>query len=231
MNEPPIGMKCSDCGCCLAAVKAGDDWLCWECDAGEPCKGKSAPQPPPAYRAVPTRPFVATPATMGTFAGEFAAIEANDPAYPKLEEKPAPVKEKPVTIHSSNKTTKRIPDDVRRAIIAADPSISHSDLARQHGISDVTVYTIRKKAGITLVKGARAGKSKRQIDGQRGGKVTQAKRRISRKQVDREANAALPEAKEVTISIQLNDVAIESLWKMLSTQQKQIAIRAALENA
>jgi transposase-like protein len=182
MNEVPIGAKCSDCGCCLAVVKAGDDFVCWECDAGEPCKGKRAPQPPPAYRAVPTRPFA------------------------------APVEEKTVTIHSSKKSTKRIPDDIRAAIISADPSISHSDLARKHGISDVTVFLIRKKAGISLVKGKRAAKPAKAAKPERRLKVaTIGKREIGK----------------LTVKIEIDENGADALWRAFTLEQKAIAIRAA----
>jgi hypothetical protein len=55
---------CVDCGCCLAVVPGQQ--ICWECDAGEPCKGKkqraaemlAAPRPevpiaPPASLVAP----------------------------------------------------------------------------------------------------------------------------------------------------------------------------------
>lgn len=41
MTQPPLGTKCSDCGSCYADIAIGDgSALCWECDAGEPCKGR-----------------------------------------------------------------------------------------------------------------------------------------------------------------------------------------------
>jgi hypothetical protein len=43
MTQPPLGTKCSDCGCCNANIAVGDgSALCWECDAGEQCKGNEA---------------------------------------------------------------------------------------------------------------------------------------------------------------------------------------------
>jgi hypothetical protein len=46
MTKPPLGTKCSDCGCCDADIAVGDgSALCWECDAGEQCKGNEATRP------------------------------------------------------------------------------------------------------------------------------------------------------------------------------------------
>jgi hypothetical protein len=47
---PPMGTKCSDCGCCPANVYAGEDALCFACDAGEQCAVKKAAQRTPAAR-------------------------------------------------------------------------------------------------------------------------------------------------------------------------------------
>lgn len=55
MNRPDAGVLCADCGCCLAQLFAGDDPLCWECDAGEPCRAKTQPAPAPIQVVKPTQ--------------------------------------------------------------------------------------------------------------------------------------------------------------------------------
>ena len=50
----------------------------------------------------------------------------------------------------------RIPEDVRAAILSAHPDVPHVVLARKHGISDVSVYTIRKNAGVATPKRAKS---------------------------------------------------------------------------
>jgi hypothetical protein len=32
MTSPPVGAICADCKAAPAAVQAGNDWVCWECD-------------------------------------------------------------------------------------------------------------------------------------------------------------------------------------------------------
>jgi hypothetical protein len=44
VETPPPGTMCVDCKCCAARIYAATDPVCWECDAGKPCKGK---QPAP----------------------------------------------------------------------------------------------------------------------------------------------------------------------------------------
>jgi hypothetical protein len=45
MTKPPLGAKCSDCGCCDADIAVGDgSAICWECDAGEQCNADDAPK-------------------------------------------------------------------------------------------------------------------------------------------------------------------------------------------
>lgn len=113
MTTPPIGMRCTDCGCCFATVKAGDDWLCWECDAGEPCAGNQEVPAPGSERIA---------------------------AAPESKEAP---RGESMSIKSKIGRGKRIPVEVRRAIANADPLASHTDLARKYGVSDVSVRSIR----------------------------------------------------------------------------------------
>ena len=142
MRRPPAFTKCLDCGCCYADLYADKDPICWACDAGEPCKAKAV-----------------------------AAATAHNrlPPQPQPSPQPAPsVQEKPMGIASTHHRTTRISDEVRAAIIAADPSVKHAELARKHGISDVSVFTIRKAAGIVRAKAPRsktAPKAARSTDG------------------------------------------------------------------
>jgi hypothetical protein len=47
---PAPGTKCADCGRCQADVFAGEDALCFACDAGETCAAKKAAARAPAAR-------------------------------------------------------------------------------------------------------------------------------------------------------------------------------------
>ncbi len=81
------------------------------------------------------------------------------PSVPQPQPSPQPapsVQEKPMRIKSTHDNATRISDEIRAAIIAADPSVKHAHLARKYGISDVSVFTIRKAAGIFLAKGPRS---------------------------------------------------------------------------
>jgi transposase-like protein len=200
MSEVPIGKKCTDCGCCLATVKAGDDWLCWECDAGETCKAKrqaATPRPGP-------RPFKTSAAQI---------IQPPTPIKPK---------ENPVTVISSRTSNARISDEIRNAIIAADPSVSHSELARSHGVSDVSVYHIRKQAGIKLVKGTHAAKPKKRA-------ITPKLKSTLVKQTQIvKVPQPTPSVAKISISIDIDEEVAAGLWERFSLEDKAVAIRSVL---
>jgi hypothetical protein len=84
---PPQGAKCVDCGCCQATVYAGNDPLCWACDAGDH-KPKSA-APTTAVKNSPAR--VEIPARVETHT--HVAIAPAKPVPPlQKEEKTMPTK-------------------------------------------------------------------------------------------------------------------------------------------
>ena len=68
---------------------------------------------------------------------------------------PAKVLQEETTMEKQSKRGVRISEDVRAAILKADPGISHETLARQFNISGVSVGAIRKQAGIVRSKVAK----------------------------------------------------------------------------
>lgn len=180
MTEPPPGIKCADCGCCLATVKAADDWICWECDAGEPCKGKRIQQP-----AQPVEPI--------------------SPA--------APAEREEISM-SSNKQGQKISEETRSAILGESASISHADLARKYGISDVSVRKIRIDGGVHAPRHS-----------------TAAKPAIAAPKTQPTPIAPRPAAKPsgtVTVAIDIDAQRADAFWTKLSAEEKSVAIRAVL---
>jgi len=59
---------------------------------------------------------------------------------------PKPERKDAMSIRSGRGPGKRIDLETRRAVLAADPEISHSQLARELGISDPSVKNIRMRA-------------------------------------------------------------------------------------
>lgn len=193
MIQPPAGTLCADCGCCLAELYAGDDPICWACDAGEPCQAKRKAAPSDAKTQPTTSP---------------------SPAENK------PVEDKPVK-------TKRIPEEIKTAILAAAPTVSNMDLARQYDISNATVCTMRKKAGIVLVRGKNAAvpsvKNSSTVK-----KSTDVKfpTPLSRPAIE---TAPTPQSNTVAVTLNFTLDQLDAFWRNLPVEVKAVAITAALE--
>lgn len=132
---PPDGVMCVDCGCCQAKVYAGEDALCWACDAGNHPAGKlaqkTAPVEIPAIRLEPVRKV---------------EVEVK-------EERPVNVQEK---------KPYRTPDEIRAKIAAEPESESNCAVARKYGVSEPTARKIRLAAGVhsTASRGGHGGAHK-----------------------------------------------------------------------
>lgn len=200
MQRPPAFTKCVDCNCCYAELYAGKDPICWACDAGEPCKGK--------------------------LVGATRSHAKPSPPQPQPSPQPAPVQEKPMGIKSTHGRTTRISDEIRAAIITADPSVKHADLARKYGISDVSVFTIRKAAGIVLVKGPHAKR------GPNPGLARAAKAFAVAVSAPKQAAPKAPRVLEsdtfvVTLNLTLGE--LDAIFSKLPPDVKVVAISAALQ--
>ena len=130
-EAPPTGTKCEDCKCCLAVIYAGDVPVCWDCDLGQPCKGKKL-SPPPTVMARVER------------AGE--AVEQHSLKTGEALGRAAAATRKAEARASTKGTL--ISDALKVKILVADTAISHRQLARQLGTSDVTVRKVRLAAGV-----------------------------------------------------------------------------------
>jgi hypothetical protein len=102
------------------------------------------------------------------FDGEYLCAACDDGTHPALPEyHPAPpieiappvlepLKEnETMTITSRRGRGTPIDPAIKRAVLAASPSVSNSDLARKYKITDVTVGAWRRAAGIVTVKAKR----------------------------------------------------------------------------
>jgi transposase-like protein len=108
----------------------------------------------------------------------------------------------------------RISEEIRQAILAADPAVKHAELARIHGISDVSVYTIRKQAGIARVKGGGGGKVR---------KKKPAKKRAAPQVNPKEGLEEAGDEGDVEAALLSCELAVEALdqwWEHLSGKCK-----------
>lgn len=140
MPAPP-GKNCTECHCCPAVIAFGSELLCAACDDGShPVMKQPAERTAEIHVAVPE---ILAATSLGQLPAMTKAVEKTVRQQFR--------KEGPVT-RNSNIYRNRTTEEVRAQIIAADSTISHAALARQFDISDVTVYKIRREAGITVVK-------------------------------------------------------------------------------
>lgn len=131
----PRGKRCTMCLCCDAVIEFAGELLCAACDDGT--------HPPPAEQR---------PAAGATVCGASTAAPATLEAIREMATAAAPAQPQPkgatVSTPSKNKPGTRITPETRRAILAAPPDESNGAVARRLGISDGSVWLIRKRAGI-----------------------------------------------------------------------------------
>lgn len=208
MNRPPHGTLCVDCGCCSADIYDGDAPVCFACDAGEPCKSKSSTRPV----ILSERQRVEGSAVLSTDSRlRIAGFDLDE--------------QKEETMSVPNKVRgyrPRLSEEVRAAILAADPSISHREVARQLGCSDVSVLNIRKKAGIVLTGNSRGRKPRKNTD-------TSSRPSLgapSFADLEKDGN----DRTMVTIQLCFTPEQLNLIWARLTPDIKGVAIAAALES-
>jgi len=113
---------------------------------------------------------------------------------------------------STNKQGQKISEETRAAILAADPSISHADLARKYGISDVSARKIRMDGGVFAAK--------------RSGSVKPAAPRT--KEIVAIPQPAVKPSGMLTVAIDIDEQRADAFWRKLSAEDKSIAIRSIL---
>jgi len=142
----PHKEACADClragHVCRAMVYVDQVPLCFACADGDGCPHTATWPQLQTYRIRGEVVRASTGAVMGT--------ELIDP----WECRPA---DRPSAPGGGRRT---IAPEVRRAIVAADPRQPAIELARQYGISDVSVMNIRKAAGVYVPMRPRKGRSK-----------------------------------------------------------------------
>ena len=121
----------------------------------------------------------------------------------------------------------RISDEVKTAIIAAAPTVSNMDLARQYKISDATVCTLRKKAGIVLVRTHKTATSA--SDAPRIVKKSNDVKfpaPVSRPAIE---TAQAPRSGTDAVTLTFTPDQLDAIWRNLPVKVKAVAITAALE--
>lgn len=136
-NFPPAGVRCVDCGCCYANVYAGNDPLCWACDAGTHGPKKEQPAAKPARGGEAHE-------TASTLNKTVAA--AGDRVVAAQPEKRAAVPHvlTVAPIHKEESMKKRVSDEIRIAIQSAPPEVKNRDLEKKYNLSSATISVIRR---------------------------------------------------------------------------------------
>jgi len=219
-RTPPAGTRCVDCKCCYAVIYAGNAPLCWECDEGKPCKSKTAAAPKPT---LPAKPATATPTA-------------------------TPFEGRPMNTRAPKTTRTRVSEETRQAILREPTSISNMKVGRKYGVSNVTVWNIRKKAG--LRSEVSSG------DWKRKGKDAAAEPAKTPRAATRNTPAAQPEPartsgymalvgiaaplnppspimmvdaqRKYVFSLELTEPELDALYLRLAPEKKAVALGAAL---
>ena len=121
----------------------------------------------------------------------------------------------------------RISDEVKTAIIAAAPTVSNMDLARRYKISDATVCTLRKKAGIVLVRTHKmATPSLNAASIVKKSNDVKFPSPVSQPAIE---TAQAPRFGTVAVTLNFTPDQLDAVWRNLPVAVKAVAITAALE--
>lgn len=144
------------------------------------------------------------------------------PIQPKMETQPMPLK---------GQKLPRISEETKAAIIAADPNISNIALAKQYGVSDATVWLIRKKAGIKSTATARRGRG-RQADANATPAAAQhPQQKPAEKQLQKITPRKEPGEITVTICSAITEERAKAIFATLAPHLKAVALQAGLLRA
>ena len=121
-NAAPLGKRCDRCLCCDAVIVTDGEALCAACDDGNHTPTPEGQPMPKKPESVPETPL---------------AVSAPEPGRKDA----MSVR----SVRSGRGRGKRIDLETRRAVLAADPKISSTQLARELGISDQSVLNIRRQ--------------------------------------------------------------------------------------
>jgi hypothetical protein len=136
----PAGKNCTRCLCCPAVISFEGENLCAACDDG------THPPLPKSHRA----PMTPVMPTLAKIIGASAVVtEALFVAYKLRSELFG--REKSMTTTIGGGRGRQIDPEIKRAVLAASPTISNCELARQYDISDKTVQKWRCAAGIRSI--------------------------------------------------------------------------------
>jgi hypothetical protein len=207
---PPAGTMCSDCGCCQANVYAGEDTLCWACDAG------SHPRVLRVHK--PAAPISIPP------------IRLEPVERIKCEEKQ--VNEQQQSKGRRGGRTSRTPDEIRAKILAEPASVSNCEVARRCGVSEPTARTIRLAAGMrsTACRGKRTAPSAPKPEQE----IRHPKKQILRSAQDTNGHAAalasIPTASsKVSITVHIDEASADQYWHRLTLDQKAATIELQMQ--
>ena len=159
------------------------------------------------------------------------ACDAGEPCQRERLRLPATAQSQPPTFPSPREDkpvkTNRISDEVKAAIIAAAPTVSNMDLARQYKISDATVCTLRKKAGIVLVRTHKTVTPT--LDASSIVKKSNDVKFPSPVSQPAIETAQAPRFGTVAVTLNFTPDQLDAVWRNLPVAVKAVAITAALE--
>lgn len=212
---PPAGTMCVDCGCCKANIYAGDDPLCWACDAGS-----HGPKKEESHAKLPT--FSSTSAKVA------APVAAPQPE--KRAAIPHVLKEAPIQTEEKSMIRKRVSDEVRAAIQNAPKSVRNTELQEKYNLSSATVSVIRRGINwngdkASHVTGGGKPVKIRKVRAPKPPKPQQAIERTSTLRV-----FSVTDGCNITIAGQVTPAGADAFWAILSMEQKTQIIQASIRS-
>lgn len=193
----PQGKNCTRCLCCPALISFEGELLCAACDDG------THPPLPEQRRTLPGSEIHG-----GNLPIALKTERATAVPQPNAEK----TMTKTVLQSKRGNINKRISEKVRQAICKEIPTISHRDLAAKYAISDVSVYYIRKAAGIRVQKQVIPAKTAAQPSHSEGSMPSAG---LTVRGLD-------PPATKPTVHVDFNvsEKYLDSWWASLSLEQK-----------
>jgi hypothetical protein len=197
---PPAGVRCVDCGCCYANIYAGNDPLCWACDAGSHGPKKPAPTAPvkssPVHYEIPAREEIRTN----------VAIAPATPVTPlHKEEKTVPKGFRPVGVPCAMQDC---------------PNLAYAPnkyCTKKH-------YYYVQNPDKAPTSGKPAARSPRRIA------VPATPASVARSIVHAPQPTAIAPASPIVITGEVSPAAAEKFWSILSVEQKRQIVMASIHS-